>query len=253
MAVLLPLLGPLPQEAGTPLYARFQRLLRNGIQSGTLKAKQALPSERDLCDEYGISRITIRKAIAELVEEGWLIRIQGSGTFVSDGKTQRSERVEKNFSKLSSFSEDMRARGMQPSSRWLSRMEGTVTPNEGLALALSPGSRVYRYRRVRLADDRPMAIEYSTVPADCLPSIDAVTTSLYEALRQAGCEPVRALQRLRAAAFGAELTDELGVAAGHAGLLIERRAFLKDGRAVEFTLSHYRGDSYDFMAELSAG
>jgi GntR family transcriptional regulator len=96
-----------------------------------------------------------------------------------------------------------------------------------------------------------MALEYSTVPGFCLPTKEAVETSLYEALDKHGYRPVRALQRLRAVLFTSEQADLLAVAEGAPGLLIERRGFLRDGRAVEFTQSYYRGDAYDFVAELS--
>jgi len=97
-----------------------------------------------------------------------------------------------------------------------------------------------------------MAVEYTTVAAFALPSPEAVGTSLYEALEATGHRPVRALQRLRAVLFTGEHADLLGVPAKDAGLLIERRGFLKDGRAVEVTQSYYRGDAYDFVAELNA-
>ncbi len=188
----------------------------------------------------------MRKAIDGLVEEGLLVRRQGSGTFVRD-------RVEKNFSKLTSFSEDMRARGRKPRSVWLKRAPGTVTPEEALTLRSSPGTPVYRFNRIRFADDAPMALEYATVLASCLPSLDAVESSLYEALERTGNRPVRALQRLRAVLFTAEQAELLKAhEKGDAGLLVERLGFLKDGRAVEFSQSYYRGDTYDFVAELSA-
>jgi GntR family transcriptional regulator len=243
------LIGRLPESAAGPLYLQFQQAVRRAIGSGLLAAGEALPSERELCEDFGISRITVRRAIGGLVDEGHLIRRHGAGTFVADPGAIR-ERVEKNFSKLSSFSEDMAARGYGASSTWLSRSKGSVTPDEALALALSPGSPVYRFRRLRLADGRPMAVEHSTIAGYCLPSLDAVTDSLYRALDDAGHRPTRALQRLRALAFPPEPCELLQVEPGHAGLMIERRGFLRDGRAAEFTLSYYRGDAYDFVAEL---
>ena len=96
-----------------------------------------------------------------------------------------------------------------------------------------------------------MALEYSTVPGFCLPSKEAVESSLYEALAASGHRPARALQRLRAVLFTDEQAKLLGVSEGAPGLLIERRGFLRDGRAVEFTQSYYRGDAYDFVAELN--
>jgi GntR family transcriptional regulator len=121
-----------------------------------------------------------------------------------------------------------------------------------MVLGLSPGSRVYRFNRIRFADSEPMALEYSTVPGFSLPAMEAVGASLYEALAAAGTRPVRALQRLRAVLFTAEQAALLNVRPGAPGLLIERRGFLKDGRAVEFTQSYYRGDAYDFVAELNS-
>jgi GntR family transcriptional regulator len=96
-----------------------------------------------------------------------------------------------------------------------------------------------------------MSVEYATIVAACLPSLDAVKTSLYEALEQSGNRPVRALQRLRAVLLTREQADLLRANAGDAGLLVERLGFLQNGRAIEFSQSYYRGDTYDFVAELS--
>lgn len=236
--------GKLDESSSLPLYQQLQRALRQAIEGRVLGPDDALPPERDLADEFHVSRITVRKAIDGLVSEGLLIRRQGSGTFVSS-------RVEKNFSKLTSFSEDMRARGRTPHSVWLRKSAGSVSPEEALTLRSSPGTPVFRFHRIRFADDAPMAVEYATVLGSCLPSIDAVESSLYEALERTGNRPVRALQRLRAVLLAAEQAELLKANEKDAGLLVERLGFLKDGRAVEFSQSYYRGDIYDFVAELS--
>jgi GntR family transcriptional regulator len=240
------IIGRLDQTNQLPLYQQLQRALRQAITSKALTAEAALPPERDMAEEFSISRITVRKALDALVEEGLLTRRQGSGTFVA------GQRVEKNFSKLTSFTEDMAARGRKAHSIWLSRAESAVTPDEALSLGLAPGSTVYRFHRIRYADEAPMALEYSTVPSFCLPSLEAVGDSLYTALDQAGSRPVRALQRLRAVLFTADQAQLLGVNERDAGLRIERRGFLENGRLVEITTSYYRGDAYDFVAELNA-
>jgi GntR family transcriptional regulator len=237
-------LGRLDDSSSQPLYQQLQRALRNAIEKRILGADDALPAERELAEELSISRITVRKAIDGLVEEGLLTRRQGSGTFVA-------ARVEKNFSKLTSFSEDMRARGRKPHSVWMSRAAGTVTPEESMTLRSSPGTPVLRFHRIRYADDAPMAIEYATILASCLPSINAVETSLYEALEKTGNRPVRALQRLRAVLFTKDQAKLLRAQEKDAGLLVERVGFIKDGSAIEFSQSYYRGDTYDFVAELS--
>jgi GntR family transcriptional regulator len=237
-------LGRLDEASSLPLYQQLQRTLRQAIETHVLGPDDALPAERDLAADFNVSRITVRKAIDGLVNEGMLVRRQGSGTFVC-------ARVEKNFSKLTSFSEDMRARGRNPRSVWLRKSSGTVTPEEALTLRSSPGTPVFRFHRIRFADDAPMALEYATILASCLPSIDAVESSLYAALERAGNRPVRALQRLRAVLFTAEQAELLKVRERDAGLLVERVGFLQDGRTAEFTQSYYRGDIYDFVAELS--
>jgi GntR family transcriptional regulator len=244
MASLAKTVGPLDEKSSLPLYQQLQRALKTAIDQHILSPDDALPAERDLAAEFNVSRITVRKALDGLVADGLLVRRQGSGNFVS-------ARVEKNFAMLTSFSEDMRARGRSPRTVWLKRSAGTVTPEEALALRLSPGTPVYRFRRLRLADDAPMAIEYATIVASALPSIEDVDQSLYEALERTGHRPVRALQRLRAVLLSAEQAELLKARPADPGLLVERLGSLRDGRAIEFSQSFYRGDIYDFVAELS--
>lgn len=237
--------GSLHGQGGAPLYLRLQKVLRHAVQTQLLRPQEALPPERDLAVDFEVSRITVRKALDGLVEEGLLTRRQGAGTFVNGV-------VEKQFSKLTSFSEDMATRGRAVRSRWLGRSEGAVRSEEALTLGLSPGTRVFRFERVRYADEMPMAIEHSVISGSALGGIDAVGSSLYEALQATGSRPVRALQRLRAILFDAEQAALLGIEQGAPGLFIERRGYLQDGRPVEVTHSWYRGDSYDFVAELNA-
>ncbi len=244
MTSLAKTIGPLDGQGNLPLYQELQRVLRRAIDSRILGPDDALPSERDLAMDFAVSRITVRKALDGLVADGLLVRRQGAGNFVS-------ARVDKNFAMLTSFSEDMRARGRTPRSVWLKRAAGTVTPEEALALRLSPGTPVFRFNRIRYADDAPMALEYATIVATALPSLEAVDASLYEALERTGHRPVRALQRLRAVLISSDQAELLKAKAGDAGLLVERLGSLPDGRAIEFSQSYYRGDTYDFVAELS--
>lgn len=143
----------------------------------------------------------------------------------------------------------MAARGRAVTSSWLMQAEGAVTPDESMMLGLGPGASVYRFRRIRFADELPMAIEHSAIAGFALAEADAVRGSPYRAggLRQ----PPGA--RAPAVARGAvhPRAGETGVEKGAPGLFIERRGFLDDGRAVEATQSWYRGDTCDFVAELS--
>ncbi|MCG8422603.1 MAG: GntR family transcriptional regulator [Proteobacteria bacterium] len=246
MTMLMELLrrgSRLDSDSPTPLYQRLQQGIRLAVREGAVGEEQALPSERELATGLGVSRVTVRKAIAGLVEERLLVQRQGAGTFVSP-------RVEQPLSRLTGFTEDMHARGMSPGLKWLDRSAGTATPQEALALELAPGSLVTRLYRIRTADGKPMCLEHATVPRSVLPDPQSVTNSLYEALERVHLRPVRALQRLRAELFSIEQAHLLGVQPGSACLYIERRSYVADGRPIEFVRSHYRGDSYDFIAEL---
>lgn len=234
--------GQLPAGDTAPLYRQFQRLLRDAIERQVLTPDEALPPERDLASAYGLSRVTVRKALDGLVEARMLTRRQGAGTFVA-------ARVEKNFAAISSFTEDMQSRGRAPHSEWLSRSESVVSPEEAMALGLSPGTAVYRFTRIRYADGISMALESATVPASSLSSPEAVEDSLYDALGED--RPVRVLQRFRAVLFTDEQAALLKIPKNSPGLAIERRGYNADGRTVEFTKSWYRGDAYDFVAELN--
>ena len=233
-------------QSGEPhAYARLRRAIAHAIQSGHLAPGHALPSERDLCRQLALSRVTVRKAIAGLVEDGVLVQRHGAGTFVA-------ERIVKSFSKLTGFTDDLRARGLKPRVEFLERSVGEVTPEEAMALNLSPGARVIRLRRLRFADEKPLALEHTVVPQSILPNARAIRLSLYDALDTIGCRPTRALQRLRAVSLDADQARLLELPSGSPALSIERRAFLDDGRVVEFTSSLYRGDAYDFVAELQS-
>jgi GntR family transcriptional regulator len=226
-------------------YARLRRAIQQSIKSGTLAPGHALPSERELCRQLALSRVTVRKAIGGLVEDGVLVQRHGAGTFVA-------ERIVKSFSKLTGFTDDLRARGLNPRVEFLERGSGEVSPEEAMALNLSPGAGVIRLRRLRFAGDKPLALEQTVVPQSVLANPRAIKLSLYDALDAIGCRPTRALQRLRAVALDADQAVLLDLPAGSPALSIERRAFLDDGRVVEFTTSLYRGDAYDFVAELQS-
>jgi len=229
-----------------PLYMQLARHLRGLIVEGHLADRDALPSERDLAERFGVSRVTVRKALQELRNEGLLRQHQGVGTFIS-----RSPYVEQRLAALTSFSEDMRSRGFVAGSRWLSRAVTQATPEEALALGLSPGTTVCRFHRLRLADSVPLAIELATVPTRFLPDPDFDGDSLYDALRQQGHIPFRALQRLSAICLTAEQAALLDAPLGSAALYIERRTLLESGTPLEFVRSQYRGDAYDFIVELN--
>src|SRR3954454_745334 len=238
----------LSSELPLPLYLQLARYLRNFIVPGKLGHRDALPSERQLSQRFAVSRVTVRKALRELSEEGLLEQIQGAGTFVN-----RAPHVEQRLSTLTSFSEDMASRGLVAGSRWLHRTVSVATPEEALALGLSPGATLSRMQRLRTANGAPMALELAAIPTVFLPDPEAVEGSLYDALRARGYSPFRALQRLTAVRLTTDQAAQLGLAEGAAALYVERRTMLEDGTPLEFVRSQYRGDAYDFIVELSLG
>ena len=241
--------GSFAESSPMPLYLRLQERIRTAIETGSLKPAEALPGERDIAQTMSISRVTVRKALSGLVDAGMLEQRQGSGTFVA----RKPPVVEQPLSRLTSFSEDMRLRGLATTSRWLQREVSPPSTKEAMHLALSPQDRVCRIRRLRFAGDLPMAIELACIPQKYLDDPDSVETSLYAVLETSGFRPVRALQRLSAANLSGEDAALLRVPAGSAALSIERISYLATNQPVEFTRSFYRGDTYDFVAELNLG
>lgn len=237
--------GWLEQDRG-PRYVQLRRRLEEGIQTGILPPNSSLPPEREIAEITDLSRVTVRKAIQELVREGVIEQRQGSGSFIREPVT----RVEQSLSRLTSFTEDMQRRGLETTSKWLERGIFAPTRGESLVLGIPEGEQVSRIYRLREAGGRPMALERAALPLDILPNPIEVTTSLYEILERQGHRPVRAVQKISAINLDARDAALLDVAEGTAGLRIERTSFLENGRAAELTRSIYRGDAYDFVAEL---
>lgn len=229
-----------------PLYTQLSQHIESAIRAGDFREGEALPSERELAQISNLSRVTVRKAVRELVRDGYVTQKQGSGTSVAF----RSSRVQQSLSRLTSFSEDMERRGQHAESTWLERGLFEPSPEETMALGLSANEKVARVARLRMADGEPLAIERASLSADLLPDPENIGDSLYAHLARNGNKPHRAIQRISACILKADEAELLGVADGSAGLSIERVSYLQSGQIVEFTRSVYRGDSYDFVAEL---
>ena len=232
-------------DAG-PRYMQLRQRLSDGVRRGILPAGSPLPPEREIAAITDFSRVTVRKAIQALAEDGTIVQRQGSGSFISS----RPEQIEQRLSRLTSFSEDMARRGKAATSRWLERGLFMPSPDEMTSLGLSSEESVARITRLRLADGEPIAVERASLPTDILPNPLAVETSLYEVLERDGHRPVRALQKISAVNVSEAEADLLLIAPGDAGLKIERTSYLASGRVAEFTQSLYRGDAYNFVAEL---
>ncbi len=230
-------------DDSTPLYLQLARNLRDHIANGGIDPGNALPSERDLSEITGLSRVTIRKGIDQLIDEGVLLRKQGSGTFVT-------RRIETPGSVLSSFSDDARLRGEDPGVIWMIKAYAQPTEEEAGMLQIAASSQVARLGRVRLSGGEPLAIEHAVVPAEFLPNLDRIGDSLYSALENNGARPVSGTQRIRASLATPTEAGILSTDQNAAVLRIERLTSAANGRPIEFTRSTYRGDRYVFVSEL---
>lgn len=235
--------APSFEHSNSPIYMQLAHRLRQQIDDGDINAGEALPSERDLCDIMGASRVTVRKAIELLIEEGMLSRRQGSGTYVTP-------RIQAPGSYLSSFSEDAEARGEATNTIWMMKVVALATDEEMKILELPAASKVARLSRVRMAGGEPLAIENAVIPAEMLPDISDLGNSLYQALDRRGNRPVTGQQKIRAALAGPTEANLLSIPEKTEILRIERLTRRADGRPVELTRSAYRGERYEFVSEL---
>lgn len=229
-----------------PRYTQLYRHLAEVITSGALETDAQLPPERDLAEMADVSRVTVRKAVAQLVTDGMLEQRRGAGTFVRP----QPPKMEHSLSALMSFTEYMRQRGKTSSSQILRRGLFLPSPDEQMALGMAGMDRVARVERLRSADGMPMALEWSSLPMDILPEPERVETSLYDVLRARGNAPTRAVQRITAVNLSPGDAGLLHLPDGAAVLRIDRTAYLPTGRPIEFTRGLYRSDIYDFVAEL---
>jgi GntR family transcriptional regulator len=250
IASLLPANEPDP-EAGPgaaprlPKYYQVKRQLLELV--ATLDSGSPVPPERELARSYRTSRTTVRQALAELVIEGRLLRMQGKGTFVAKPKVAQ-------LLELASYTEGMRAHGLHPQTRILEI--GYVTADEQLAalLGIRAGGRALRIHRLRLADSEPMSIDMSHLPARRFPGLRKQLQrqlSLYETLRAAyGIQLAEAEETIETVLADPHDARLLGVDPGLPLLLLSRHAFDVTGEPVEWAQSKYRGDRYKFVTRL---
>ncbi|MBX4892892.1 MULTISPECIES: GntR family transcriptional regulator [Rhizobium] len=246
LAAMLPGWGKDIKGAG-PLYQRLRLALVESILSGKLKKGDVLYPERDLAEHVRVSRVTVRKAIDHLVQDGFLVRRRGSGTFVA-GSAVRADQppLRANF-----LTGDTSWLESDTKVEWIERSTSYPAPEEMMTLGLSSDSRVVRITRLRSSAGQPLAIERICISSEFLPDTRTVTSSICNTLADASFRPVRAIQRTFALNIEDPDATTLGVAIGTAGLLTKRVAYLASGRAIEFSRSLFRGDAEGFVSELT--
>jgi GntR family transcriptional regulator len=216
----------------------------------SLTVGDAIPSERQLVLDLGVSRLTVRAALDELVREGYLVRRRGAGTFVAAAKVAKGNDI-------TSFSDDMRARGLTPASRTLDLRVVPAGARLGRMLHVSPSEPVLAVKRLRLADGEPMAIELLHVRESLVPGLtarDLELSSFYELLvSRYEIAIVGGTQTVEPTVTNEEESSALGVPLHSPALLFERITRAAGGDVVEFTSSTYRGDRYRLVTELGVG
>lgn len=244
-----PQLAPLERKSGVPLYYQIQQRLMHQIHSGEYRPGQPLPSLQEIAARLGVSQMTARQAIRALCDQGLMYSKQGKGTFVSAFKHER------NFRQVLSFTEEMRARGSAPSSKVLSFRVEAGNREVRTALDLSPGQKVFRLRRIRYSDGRPMGIECSCLPQQICPDlIDNFdpSTSLYQVLAERyGIQMEVTDEVVEVGKATAEEAALLKVATGSPVFLFTRTGYGENGKPLEYVKSMYRGDRYKIVQRLT--
>lgn len=234
-----------------PKYYQLANILREQIENGTWKANETIPSERQLEQQYNLSRPTIRQAIDLLITQGYLYRIHGRGTFVSPPKLQ------KGILELTSFSEDMRNRGLEPGQIMLEF--GFTDPPKKIKARLEisdPKKKVLRIKRIRTGNGEPIGIQDSFLN---LPDDKEITQheleergSIYAILQEKfGIYPAEADETLEVTLASEEEAEQLAIPLGSPLLLNERILYSQNRQAIEFVSILYRGDRYKYTMRLS--
>jgi GntR family transcriptional regulator len=230
-----------------PIYYQLEEQIKDLIEKGVLKPGDAIPPEREYAEKYQISRMTVRQAFTHLVNDGYLHRIQGKGTFVSERK------IEQPLQGLTSFTEDMKARGLNPGSQLIHFEMIPATSQIASQLSIQEYGPVYEIKRIRLADDVPMALETNYISANLIKGLteQIVNQSLYSYIeQQLGFQIDYATQVIESSVANQIEAQHLKINTGSPVMLIQRNTFLQDGTPVELVKSSYRADRYKFMIQM---
>jgi GntR family transcriptional regulator len=227
-----------------PIYHQLEEYIKQQIDSGLLKEEEAIPSEREYAEKFQISRMTVRQAINNLVLDGYLKRQKGRGTFVTKKK------VEQELQGMTSFTEDMLSRGMQPSSKLLSFQIIPSDKKTALDLKITENALVYKIKRIRLADGEPMALETAFIPVDTVPGLTEENSnqSLYQYIEEnLSLSISEATQEIEASIAGSREAEAISIDEGEPILMIVRISYLQDGTPFELVKSSFRADRYRFI------
>lgn len=234
-------------EAPVTMYYQLKMILADNIKNGLWAPNTKIMSEHEICDTYKVSRVTVRKAVDELVKEGYLKRIQGKGTYVKE------RIIEQTLNHFYSFREELKNNGIQPVSKMHSFE--IVEADEEIAqnLDLKLGDKVFRIERLFSADAKPYAIEISYIPCilcETLTRKQVEENGLYNSLNKFNIFPTRARERLKAISLSKKEADRMELKPKDACIYLTRNTYCND-RVVEYNISIVRGDMFAYSVELS--
>ncbi|MCM3691711.1 GntR family transcriptional regulator [Neobacillus niacini] len=232
------------KNSPVPIYHQLEEYIKHQIENGALVEESVIPSEREYAEMFQISRMTVRQAINNLVSEGYLKRHKGRGTFVTKKK------VEQELQGMTSFTEDMLSRGMNPSSILLSFQITIADKKTALALRIKEEDSVYIIKRIRLADGAPMALETAYIPVKIVPGLTEENSnlSLYQYIEENLALSIsEATQEIEASTADHLDAETLEINIGDPILLIERISYLQEGIPFELVKSTFRADRYRFI------
>jgi GntR family transcriptional regulator len=232
------------EEDPTPFYMQLANHLMSAIEDGQWKAGEALPPERTLVEALGISRVTARRALLVLEEQGTIRRNRGAGTFVAP-------RFRQSLSRLGSFSSMVHARGYVANSELIGFQRRRPSIEESTALQLGEEDEVVVLTRLRKVDETVISLQESVLPYTALPDIGKLGESLYRYLDEAGKPIQHAVQHFRAATANEECARLLKVPVGEPLLLVTRIGFTHDESPVEFTRTFCTNEHHEFVVELT--
>lgn len=229
----------------TLAYVRIHDNIKEQIDQGIWKIGDRLPSERDLAEQFQVSRMTLRQAITVLVDEGILERRAGSGTYVA------SRRVQEKMRGTTSFTEIISSQGKIPSTRVISYQRKLASKTERERLALRKNDYVIQMERVRFADNIPVVYEVASIPETLINHFEKqqVTEHFFKTLTEHGYDIGKSQQVIYAKTATEKVADYLGIEKGHAILALTQVSYFRDGSPFEYVRSQYVGDRFEFYLE----
>ncbi|HGN1704558.1 TPA: GntR family transcriptional regulator [Providencia rettgeri] len=242
LSLIQQLCARLAETDNTPLYVKFAETVKFAVRTGVLHQGNMLPSERELGQQTGVSRITVRKAMELLEQEGVIIRSQGYGTQISD-------KFEYSLKEAKGFSQQIVLLGKKPDTLWVNKSIVPCSQEVAESLSLPVNSDVFMLKRIRYVDEQPVSIEESYVPIGLINDVDDIGLSLYDYFRSQNIFPVRTKSKVSARMPDDDFQMHIKLENSVPVLVIKQVAFDHQNVPIEYSFNQCRSDMYVFVSE----